>query len=1211
MPTIVLFNDALNPTDYKIHSVDECLTVNDALQHHNLIEQIHSQPYLVHLNDQFVLNDTVEGAASFSSQLQTNDVISLCPVVSSGAFNFLLNNWLIVINAVTSLLNLQGVNPTDLPNSAIGEEPSSTYNVSSRGNRIRFGQPKPRVYGTMRVWPDLGATSFTEYENGDDQVIYELFEISLGNVDVDINSARYDNTPVGSLADFEYEIIPPGSNSMLFPAAVVTSTEVSNLNLESQQLGDYVVNGQGTKISRIVCDVVAQAGIYRTNNSGTPRQYSVDFKFEARLIDDNDQPLNNWFDLGTETFTGDNRDAIRRTFNYVVEPGRYQVRMTRLTPEQDELRYSDNLVWSQLKGFLVDGNPPTNTTRLAVKIRASEQLGNNALSKFNVVVNARIATWHPQNGYTENVLTNNPVWAFIDVARSQYGGKRSDAYIDLNQLYEFALFCDEQGFEFNGVFDTQSTVWDALTKIAACCRASPVDRAGVYTMVYDGYNPQPTAMFTQRNIVRNSLKINHSIIEDQTADAVIIRYFDRDHNYIQQEVLCALPGSQALNPSRIDAFGITSREQAYLYGIYIVAVNQYRRETITFETGLSGIIPFYHDVVAVSHYMFSAQGPEQISGDVISWNGVDELTLTENIPDLTNPFIVIRNTDGTPGELIPVVKTARNRVRLTNPQLLDQTAMEWRGDRNIRRPMFALGEGVEFIYRVKVERITPQQGNRYRLQGFVDDQDVYIAADGLQVPPINQVPDVNIVAPVVESLTAVVTGTEESPVVHLNWQGRNADRYIIQVSTDGGNVFNDLGLGYTTQPEYTARPNPELVNDDIYIYRVAGQNIFRGNFAQVIVDISDSLNQPPPAPTNLQLSEVFTGPFLRVQWESFTVNHRVVLSVNGVQKFAQNNVQGNTFEIHGNTAQDFGVGRRFTVEVFAIDGEGRISETAATLAVFNPPPAQLNNLVVEGLTGQALVRFDQPADTDITGISVWVSTVDGFTPNNANLVVNRSRDPVIGVPLEESQTYYVRVAAVDVWGDTELNFSGQFTVTPTTVDTSAIEAELVRLDGKFPLASEDISEEAILTTHLTADLIYSQHIVSQQITGGHVQFLTLEGGHLRANTITADKMFISELSALTSNIGLITAGTVQTTSGTGLRVRISSSGNYPIWIGTGSAVTDANGLFYLNSSSNQLVFKGQLDIRSATTGARLEITNDQIRVFDNANTLRVKIGNLA
>ena len=75
--------------------------------------------------------------------------------------------------------------------------------------------------------------------------------------------------------------------------------------------------------------------------------------------------------------------------------------------------------------------------------------------------------------------------------------------------------------------------------------------------------------------------------------------------------------------------------------------------------------------------------------------------------------------------------------------------------------------------------------------------------------------------------------------------------------------------------------------------------------------------------------------------------------------------------------------------------------------------------------------------------------------------------------------------------------------------------------------------------------------------------------------ITADLMNVSQLSAITANLGAITAGSL-----------------------------NINNKFIVDSS-------GGTTIQSGTTGARLYIANNVIKVFDAAGTLRVQIGDLS
>ncbi len=66
--------------------------------------------------------------------------------------------------------------------------------------------------------------------------------------------------------------------------------------------------------------------------------------------------------------------------------------------------------------------------------------------------------------------------------------------------------------------------------------------------------------------------------------------------------------------------------------------------------------------------------------------------------------------------------------------------------------------------------------------------------------------------------------------------------------------------------------------------------------------------------------------------------------------------------------------------------------------------------------------------------------------------------------LREGEVAYIRVAAVDNWGGSGLNISGQFTVTGKSVDLASIQAELDALAVTLAAAQVDIdaAEAAIV-----------------------------------------------------------------------------------------------------------------------------------------------------
>ena len=82
----------------------------------------------------------------------------------------------------------------------------------------------------------------------------------------------------------------------------------------------------------------------------------------------------------------------------------------------------------------------------------------------------------------------------------------------------------------------------------------------------------------------------------------------------------------------------------------------------------------------------------------------------------------------------------------------------------------------------------------------------------------------------------------------------------------------------------------------------------------------------------------------------------------------------------------------------------------------------------------------------------------------------------------------------------------------------------------------------------------------------------ISGGIIKTGTVTADRIGVSQLSAISANLGSITAGSLNI---------------------NGRFIVDAN---------------GTTTIRSAASGQRTELDNQQMRVYDAAGVMRVRLG---
>ncbi|MCR9260786.1 MAG: host specificity factor TipJ family phage tail protein [Pseudomonadaceae bacterium] len=836
MGNAVFFHNPLDHSAYDVLEFEPGQTVEAWLDKSGMAVKMSAQPIVIGLNGEPLLEK------DWGRVLAADDHIALQAAPQAEGL-FAVIYWVAV--SVTAAYALYTVlTLPDTPEGGFESSPNNTLSV--RQNQARLGQPKPVLYGRDILYPDVSAFPFTQYEQNGDQIVYLLFELSQGSLQVDESTMKFENTPLSDFPGAQYDIIPPGSTSNLFPNDVINVGAISNIQLDQGLTAEYTVNASGTLINRISIDLVAPRGIYRQRReSGNKDRVTITYEIQTRQIDDADTPIGGWVTQGgTRTLSGATSVPIQRTVDVSLTGGRYQVRINRVDPYQPDTRIIDQLQWAGLRGFLQDALPVTTTTRIAIRIRSSNEIGNRALNKFNVVAQRLIPTWTEAGGWTAPVATSSPAWAAADVLRNtDYGAGRPDAYINLLDLEQLAIDCAAEGYETNGVFDVSGTVWDALQRIGHTCASVPVDEGGVYTLIQDKLKTTPVQMFTMRNNLRNSFFHDATGVLSETKDYVEVRFKDQLQDFRQTTIDAVLPGGTSNNPLKVDWWGVNNEAQAWRLGILIAASNRYRRERVSFEAPLEGRIPRYGDLISISHFVIGQQGAPQVSGDVLAFDAVDLITVSETLPAFTTPFVMLHAYDGTPAGPYACTRVSTNQIRID--EAFNNTGLVFPA--NERNPMFAIGEGSEFALTARVLSITPTDGENVRIEGFVDVPEIYGIADGGSAPAPATLENLTSYLPTITDLRAELGGAPGAIEVHLSWTGAYSDRYDIEYSADGGTNWIDMGEDLL-QPRVTDRPTaaPGVIE-----YRVRGVSIFEGPWAEVSIDTSGTIPvaavEPPVA----------------------------------------------------------------------------------------------------------------------------------------------------------------------------------------------------------------------------------------------------------------------------------------------------------------------------------------------------------------------------
>ena len=526
-----------------------------------------------------------------------------------------------------------------------GSNPSPTYSLQAQGNSARIGQPIATIYGRHIIYPDFGATPYTEYVNNE-QFLHQLHVIGHG--EYDIEQIRIEDTPISSFEEITSNIIPPGGTVTLFPADVVTAPEIAGQELLSTAdgggfIGPFVANPAETVADTIAIDVIMPRGLFFTENDGSLSAKTITWRVEARTIDDAGTATGSFVTLATESHTAADNTPQRLTFKYPVTSGRYEVQIIRTDTKDTSTRAAHELRWEGLKAQLTGTFTADGVTLLALKMRATDNLSQRSSRLINCIVQRKLPIWDAVNGFSTPQVTRSIVWAMVDALRAEYGAKLVDSRIDLAELVALDIILTSRGDFFDGVFDQKLTVWEALTKIGRCGRSVPYLQGGIVRVVRDEPKTIPIALFGPRNIVKNSLKIQFIMPGEDTADAVTVEFFNGT-TWKPDEVTVSLAGSTEEQPAKVALFGCTDKNQATREGLYMAAANRYRRRMIVFQTELEGLIPTYGDLIAITHDMPSwGEG-----GDVIDYTG-PILKLSEPVTFIAGQthFIALRIRDGT------------------------------------------------------------------------------------------------------------------------------------------------------------------------------------------------------------------------------------------------------------------------------------------------------------------------------------------------------------------------------------------------------------------------------------------------------------------------------------------------------------------------------------------------------------------------------------
>jgi hypothetical protein len=538
----------------------------------------------------------------------------------------------------------------------------------------------------------------------------------------------------------------------------------------------FTASAAGTRARHLAVDLVLPRGLYGYDD-GTLEDRTLGVTVEARRVDDAGDPLGDWVVLGSVTLTDRTTTPIRRSYRWPVSPaGRYRVRAWRTDAQDAEAGNGHEVLLAGLRAYLREDQDFGPVTLLAMRMRASNNLSLQASRKVGVVCTRKIPVW-TGSGWSAPVASRSIAWAIADATRdAAYGAGLADAALDLEALLALDAVWTARGDRFDGRFETASSWWEAITRIAAAGRARIFMQGGILRCVRDAPADVPVALYSMRNIRRGSFGIDYLLPGSETASRVEVTYFDAT-TWSQRRVVAKLPGSAGQVPAKLDLFGVTGRDQALREGLYHAATNRYRRRIVRFATEMEGFIPSLLDLIAIQHDM---PGWAQ-HAEAVAWHGPTRtLTLSEPVVFGSGAhYVGLRTRSG--GLAGPFGATPG---AVPGQVVLDATPdepVETGSSRERTHVTFGRGEAWRVLARVVSVR--PRGPYDVEIEAVVEDPSVHGADEGQTAQPLrpSSLPR-RATVPVVSGLIARRLPGNLSRAV-LSWQpAAGADSYQIEMA---------------------------------------------------------------------------------------------------------------------------------------------------------------------------------------------------------------------------------------------------------------------------------------------------------------------------------------------------------------------------------------------------------------------------------------------
>lgn len=319
----------------------------------------------------------------------------------------------------------------------------------------------------------------------------------------------------------------------------------------------------------------------------------------------------------------------------------FDIRVRRITADsnsdllQNDTRWSsyseiidDNLSYphTAVAGAVIDHDQYTDTPTRTYHLRG---LIVDVPDNYNTETRTYSGLWL---GGFKKAYTNNPAWIFRYLVKNErFGLARHAGYIDVDDgaLYVLSQYCDqlvddgygglEPRMTLNAYITEQMSARDLLDNIAGMFRGIALWDGQRLTVMIDA--PQdPIATITNANVVDGAFT-RSSLPLAECYNAVIVSWTDPENGWEQSKEYVAddeLIARDGYNETTLEAFGCTSRGQAYRAGKWLIETAKREPSKFTFKMARDAIHFTPGDIIEI---LDNNRSGARLGGRIVANNG--------------------------------------------------------------------------------------------------------------------------------------------------------------------------------------------------------------------------------------------------------------------------------------------------------------------------------------------------------------------------------------------------------------------------------------------------------------------------------------------------------------------------------------------------------------------------------------------------------------